>query len=96
MNNIDAWQLENSYAEFPGKFYTRIKPTPVNAPKLIIFNEKLANSLGIDLSYDDDDEEALTQLFSGNSLPKNSNPICTSICGHQFGHFPFLVMEERI
>jgi serine/tyrosine/threonine adenylyltransferase len=55
MNFSDTWQLENSYTKLPGKFYTPVKPTPVSAPKLIIFNEKLANSLGIDLSYDDDE-----------------------------------------
>lgn len=90
MNNIDAWQLENSYADLPGKFYTRISPTPVNTPKLIIYNQILANSLGIDLSYDNDDDEALTQLFSGNSLPKNSKPISQAYAGHQFGHFSIL------
>jgi len=37
MNAIDAWQLENTYADLPEKFYTGIKPTPVNAPKLIIW-----------------------------------------------------------
>ena len=88
MNFSDTWQLENSYAKLPGKFYTPIKPTPVSAPKLIIFNEKLANSLGIDLSYDD--EEVITQLFSGNSLPKDSNPIAQAYAGHQFGHFSIL------
>jgi len=88
MNFSDTWQLENSYADLPGKFYTSINPTLVSAPKLIIFNEKLANSLGIDLSCDD--EEILTQLFSGNSLPKNSNPIAQAYAGHQFGHFSIL------
>ena len=63
MNNIDAWQLENSYADLPGKFYTRISPTPVNTPKLIIYNQKLANSLGIDFSYDDDERSTYTTFF---------------------------------
>jgi len=62
MNNIDDWHLESSYADLPRKLFTPISPTPVKTPKLIIYNQKLANSLGIDISYDD--EEALTQLFS--------------------------------
>ena len=88
MNNIDDWHLESSYADLPRKLFTPISPTPVKTPKLIIYNQKLANSLGIDISYDD--EEALTQLFSGNSLPKNSNPISQAYAGHQFGHFSIL------
>ena len=88
MNAIDAWQLENTYADLPEKFYTGIKPTPVNAPKLIIFNKKLANALGIDLA--DDDNEILAELFSGNKLPKKVNPIAQAYAGHQFGHFSIL------
>ena len=88
MNAIDAWQLENTYADLPEKFYTGIKPTPVNAPKLIIFNKKLANALGIDLA--DDDNEILAELFSGNKLPNKVNPIAQAYAGHQFGHFSIL------
>ena len=88
MNAIDAWQLENTYADLPEKFYTGIKPTPVNAPKLIIFNKKLANALGIALA--DDDNEILAELFSGNKLPNKVNPIAQAYAGHQFGHFSIL------
>ena len=42
MNYIDTWRLENSYADLPENFYTRINPTPVNEPQLIIFNQELA------------------------------------------------------
>ena len=88
MNCIDALQLECSYADLSKKFYTPINPIPVNKPKLIIFNEKLAKSLNINLPYDD--KETLAQLFSGNRLPKNSNPIAQAYAGHQFGHFSIL------
>ena len=88
MNHLYTWQLENSYADLPGKFYTCINPTPVNSPKLIIFNEKLAKSLGINLP--NNDKEALAQLFSGNALPENVRPIAQAYAGHQFGHFSIL------
>ena len=66
--NLNAWKLENSYADLPSKFYTSINPTPVRAPELIILNEKLAKSLDIDLPFDD--KKKLARFFSGNSLIK--------------------------
>ena len=88
MNKINTWELKSSYSDLPRKFYTAINPIPVKAPKLIILNKKLANSLGIDLSFND--KEILSQLFSGNNLTKNSNPIAQAYAGHQFGHFSIL------
>ena len=88
MNYLDTWKLENSYADLPKKFYTSINPSPVSKPKLVIFNEKLAKSLGVKLSYDD--KETLSQIFSGNILPKKANPIAQAYAGHQFGHFSIL------
>ena len=88
MNYFDAWQLENSYFNLPEKFYTFIKPTPVNAPKLIILNNKLAKLLGIDFPCDD--KEMLAQFFSGNKLPEKIRPIALAYAGHQFGHFSIL------
>ena len=87
MNYLNTWQLENSYSDLPQQFYTRINPTPVNKPKLVIFNKKLSKELGIDLP---DDKELLAQIFSGNKLPKKAKPISQAYAGHQFGHFSIL------
>ena len=88
MKYSDSWMLENSYTGLPKQFYTNINPTPVNAPKIIIFNEELAKVLGIDLPFDD--KELLAQLFSGNKLPIKAKPIAQAYAGHQFGHFSIL------
>ena len=88
MNYLDIWQLESSYTELPKKLYSRVNPTPVKSPKLIIFNEKLARSLRIPLPHDD--KKTLAQLFSGNKLPETFNPIAQAYAGHQFGHFSIL------
>ena len=42
MNYLNNWQLENSYADLPKQFFTRINPTPVNKPNLVIFNKVLS------------------------------------------------------
>ena len=88
MNNSYGWQLENSYADLPEHFFTRINPTPVSKPQLLLFNTDLAKSLGIDLPIDDN--EMLAQLFSGNILPEDVSPIAQAYAGHQFGHFSIL------
>jgi uncharacterized protein YdiU (UPF0061 family) len=87
MNYLNTWQLENSYADLPKQFFTRINPTPVNKPNLVIFNKVLSKELGIDLP---DDKELLAQIFSGNKLPIKAKPISQAYAGHQFGHFSIL------
>jgi uncharacterized protein YdiU (UPF0061 family) len=88
MSHLHGWRLENSYADLPEHFFTRINPTPVNEPQLLLFNSDLATSLGIDLPVDD--KEMLSQLFSGNTLPEDVRPIAQAYAGHQFGHFSML------
>ena len=88
MNHSNGWRLENSYAGLPEQFFTRINPTPVNDPQLLLFNADLAKSLGIDLPVDD--KEMLAHLFSGNTLPKDVSAIAQAYAGHQFGHFSIL------
>jgi serine/tyrosine/threonine adenylyltransferase len=88
MINLNSLKLKNSYIDLPPQFYTRINPTPVKQPKLIVFNEELAKVLGIDLPFDD--SEMLGNFFSGNRLPEDLIPIAQAYAGHQFGHFSIL------
>jgi len=83
-----GWKLENSYTFLPEHYFTRISPTPVREPKLVIFNHALAQSLG--LGFERTSEEELAQLFSGNALPDGTHAIAQAYAGHQFGHFAML------
>jgi uncharacterized protein YdiU (UPF0061 family) len=47
------------------------------------FNENLADLLGIDGT----DEASLTEVFSGNLLPQNADPLAQLYAGHQFGNY---------
>ena len=40
--------FENTYARLPDRFYARVAPTPVAAPKLIRLNTDLALQLRLD------------------------------------------------
>ncbi len=87
MDSFNSWHLENSYTELPEQFFTRLNPTPVSRPKLLLFNAELAKSMGINLG---DDEDMLAQLFSGNKLIEGGDYIAQAYAGHQFGHFSIL------
>ncbi len=83
-----GWHFDNSYSKLSKTFKEEIKPTPVDDPKLVILNNKLAEDLSLDLSKIDKND--LAKIFSGNSLPKGSNTIAQAYAGHQFGHFTML------
>ncbi len=74
-----------SYARLPERFFARVQPTPVAAPRLIKCNHALASDLNLEESSLD--PPALAALFAGNVLPKGSVPIAMAYAGHQFGHF---------
>ena len=76
--------FDNSYNGLPKEFFERINPVPVQDPQLIIFNDNLAKTLGIDESKT---RKQLAELFSGNVIPKGSSPIALAYAGHQFGQF---------
>lgn len=80
--------LESSYQDLPDALYTRADPVPVSSPKLIVFNEALASDLELAVSGLGTEEQA--DLFAGNRLPENVQPISQAYAGHQFGHFTML------
>ena len=79
-----GWRLDHSYARLPSQFYSRVQPTPVAKPQLVLFNKALACSLGLDASTLSLPESAA--LFSGNQLPTGADPIAQAYAGHQFGN----------
>lgn len=83
-----GWNLDNSYARLPGRFFTRLNPTPVRSPKLIILNEALAASLGF--NADELKNEDNVAVFAGNRLPQGAEPLAQAYAAHQFGHFTML------
>jgi uncharacterized protein YdiU (UPF0061 family) len=80
-----AIAFDNSYARLPERFYARLPPTPVAAPRLIKLNIALARRLGLD-----PDALASPQsvaYLAGNKVPGNADPIAMAYAGHQFGGF---------
>ncbi len=75
--------FDNSYAQLPDAFFTRLAPTRVKAPKLLAFNDDLAKVMGIDAA----DVPDLAQVFGGNQTPEGAAPLAQLYAGHQFGNF---------
>jgi uncharacterized protein YdiU (UPF0061 family) len=77
--------FENSYARLPDRFYARVNPTPVAAPRLIKLNFELARQFGLD-----PEELASPQgveILAGNRVAEWSEPLAIAYAGHQFGYF---------
>jgi uncharacterized protein YdiU (UPF0061 family) len=74
-------EFEHTYAQLPAKFWQRLDPTPVQAPRMLAFNDALANELGITGGAD------AAQVLAGNVVPPGAQPLAMAYAGHQFGHF---------
>ncbi len=77
--------FSNSYARLPEHFFARVSPTPVAKPRLIKFNELLAEELGLGTRGVGPDE--LAAIFAGNVIPPGAEPIAMAYAAHQFGNF---------
>ncbi|MFY3791325.1 protein adenylyltransferase SelO [Ureibacillus sp. MALMAid1270] len=88
MTENKGWNFDNSYTRLPDSFYKKTTPTPVSSPKLVVLNESLAKSLGLNPQRLNSEEG--TEIFGGNKLPEGSEPIAQAYAGHQFGHFTML------
>ncbi|WP_019910279.1 protein adenylyltransferase SelO [Paenibacillus sp. HW567] len=83
-----GWNFDNSYARLPEALYTRLKPASVRLPKLVIFNDPLAASLGLDSPALRSDEGVA--VLAGNAVPEGAEPLAQAYAGHQFGNFTML------
>jgi serine/tyrosine/threonine adenylyltransferase len=83
-----GWNLDNSYAMLPKLFHSHLTPPLVRSPKIIILNEVLATSLGLDVQSLQN--EAGVAMLAGNQIPEGAAPLAQAYAGHQFGHFTML------
>ena len=79
------FNFENTYINLPKCFFTELEINKVSSPDLVIFNDKLAKSIDINISLKNKNE--LAKILSGNFIDKNMNTFAQAYAGHQFGHF---------
>ena len=87
-NSDLGFRLKSTYAELPDVFLTKLSPTPVKKPSLILLNDGLAKDL--DLDFSSASEDLIASIFSGNVSCENFNYIAQAYAGHQFGFFTVL------
>ena len=78
-----GFPFHNSYARLPDRFFARVEPTRVPAPRLVRVNRSLAVHLGLDPDWLASDEGVA--VLAGNRVPDGAEPIATAYAGHQFG-----------
>ncbi|MGJ7919085.1 protein adenylyltransferase SelO [Neobacillus sp. LXY-4] len=83
-----GWNFDNSYARLPKSFFSSLNPTPVRSPKLVILNDPLATSLGLNIKNLQSDDGVA--VFAGNQIPEGASPLAQAYAGHQFGHINML------
>ena len=83
-----GWHFDNTYSKLSNTFKEEIKPTPVHNPAVVILNDNLAKDLNLDFS--NISKKDLSEIFSGNKIPKDITTIAQAYAGHQFGHFTML------
>lgn len=83
-----GFNFDNSYTKLPKIFYSNIKLNPVPNPQLIIFNDSLAKSLGLNLEFIKSKEGI--NILAGNEKLENGAYIAQAYAGHQFGYFTML------
>lgn len=83
-----GWNFDNSYARLPESFFTKLTPTPVRSPELIIINHPLVASLGLNVQTLQSKDGVA--VLAGNQIPEGALPLAQAYAGHQFGHFNML------
>jgi serine/tyrosine/threonine adenylyltransferase len=83
MQTTRSWNWDHSYLRLPEIFFSPARPVAVRAPQLVVLNESLAISLGLDPAL----LENAAPLFAGNEIPPGAEPLAQAYAGHQFGHF---------
>src|SRR3954471_16436663 len=79
------FRFHNSYARLPDRFFARVKPVTVPAPRLVQLNCELASHLGLDSDWLASPEGV--EVLAGRRVPDEAAPIATAYAGHQFGYF---------
>ncbi len=77
--------FDNSVLNLPPRFWRRIAPQPVRAPRLLALNRPLAADLGLDADRLASPEGVAA--LAGNTVPAGAAFVALAYAGHQFGNF---------
>ena len=87
------WNFDNSLVRELNGFYAQVRPEPPLKPELALFNQRLAEELG--LAPADPATSDLVNVLSGGSIPDGAQPVALAYSGHQFGQYAPLLGDGR-
>lgn len=70
-----------------GAIFSRVKPTPVVEPKLVVASDDALSLLGVTDANEEISRPDFAELMCGNKNLSGSEPSAHCYAGHQFGHF---------
>lgn len=82
-----GFNFETTYKNLSSHFYTEAEPEKSSNPEILLFNDRLSDSLGLDKSALNSDDGA--GVLAGNKIIKDT-PLAMAYAGHQFGQFTML------
>lgn len=80
---LDLPVFDNSFADLPDAFYTRLNPHPLPNPYVVAVSDEVAGLLGLPEALLN--SPAFAEIFAGNRLLPGSEPLAAVYSGHQFG-----------
>ena len=78
-------ELKNFRRQVSGACFSKVEPSRVSAPELVVYSKEMAAELGI--AEGDCESEEFLQVFSGNQLLESMDPFAMCYGGHQFGNW---------
>lgn len=82
---LDELKLEVDYFLFDENLYQKLKATPLKNPKLVSFNKKACDLIGLD--YQSCETQEFLEFMNGEKVLNGSVPYSMVYAGHQFGYF---------
>ena len=83
MDTPDHLPFSQPFGALPPNHYTRLRPTPLPAPYLVAASANAARLVGLEAASFG--RQAFVDVFSGNLVPPEAEPLSAVYSGHQFG-----------
>ena len=86
LEELPADPLEDNYCrQVQGACYSRVKPKPMDKPKMLAFSRETAQLIG--LSEQQCRSQEFAEIFTGNDFLSGMDPHAMCYGGHQFGNW---------
>lgn len=82
---LDELTFDNRFARLGDVFSTRVRPAPLDAPRLVVASEAAMALLDLDPAQAN--TTLFAEVFSGHKLWAEAEPRAMVYSGHQFGHY---------